>query len=152
MYKRLVHSIPFVLVLSLVGSASAAVLYSDTFDRPDSDTLGTNDNALGGIIIAPWVEVEGNAAQIGISGNAYSAQGGNNNGYIDHKFTSAELGAFFTIEFDVMPAAQSNQWFNVQFGPEPASFTTSVDVNTDRVPFAFLISDHRQSRWYEEGP
>jgi hypothetical protein len=92
MSKRFVCSILFVLVLGLAGSASAAVLYSDSFDRPDGNTLGTNDNALGGIVTAPWVEVEGNAAQIGISGNAYSAQGGNNNGYIDHKFTSAELG------------------------------------------------------------
>ena len=139
MCKRFVCSVLFVLVLGLAGSAWGAVLYSDSFDRPDSDALGTNDNALGGIVTAPWVEVEGNPAQIGISGNAYSAQGGNNNGYIDHKFTSAELGASFTIEFDVMPAAQSNEWFNVQFGPEPASFTTSVDVNQNRVPFGFLF-------------
>ena len=137
--KKLICLASFVLVLGLVGSASAAVLYSDSFDRPNSNTLGTNDNALGGIILAPWVEVEGNAAQIRISGNAYSSQGGGINGYIDHKFTSAELGASFTIEFDVMPAAQSNEWFNVQFGPEPASFTTSTDVNSGRVPFGFLF-------------
>ncbi|HEC02885.1 MAG TPA: discoidin domain-containing protein, partial [Phycisphaerales bacterium] len=139
MCKRLVCSISFVLVLGLVGNAWAGVLYSDSFDRPNSNTLGSNDNALGGIIVAPWVEVEPAATSIRISGNAYSAQGGNNNGYIDHKFTSAELGASFTIEFDVMPATQSNEWFNVQFGPEPASFTTSVDVNSDRVPFGFLF-------------
>lgn len=54
MCKRLICSIPFVLVLSLVGSASAAVLYSDTFDRPDSSSVGTNDNALGGVVSAPW--------------------------------------------------------------------------------------------------
>ena len=139
MCKRFVCSVLIVLVAGLAGSASAAVLYSDSFDRPNNNALGTNDNALGGIISAPWAEVEPAATSIQISGNAFSAQGGNNNGYIDHKFTSAELGASFTIEFDVMPAAQSGEWFNVQFGPEPASFTTGTDVNSGRVPFGFLF-------------
>ncbi len=87
MCKRLVHAIPFVLMLSLVGSASAAVLYSDTFNRPDSPTLGTNDNALGGIISAPWVEVETAATNHQISDNTLAMSGNNANSYIDHKFT-----------------------------------------------------------------
>ena len=142
--KKLIFLASFVLSLGLVGSASAAALYSDSFDRPDSNTLGTNDNALGGTISAPWGEVEGAATAIQISGNAFSAQAGGN-GYIDHKFTSAELGASFTIEFDVMPAARSNEWFNLQFGPEPASFTTGIDVNSGRVPFGFLF--RAQNSW-----
>jgi len=128
-----------VLVLALAGSASAAVLYSDTFDRPDSNTLGTNDNALGGIISAPWVEVETDEIQIQISGNAFVAEGGDCNGYIDHKFTGAELPTSFTIEFDVVPTPQSNQWFALEFGSGPASFTTGLDVNQNHMTFGFLM-------------
>ncbi|MCH7920723.1 MAG: hypothetical protein IIC50_22445, partial [Planctomycetes bacterium] len=146
--KKLISLASFVLILGLVGSASAAALYSDSFDRPDSDTLGTNDNALGGTISAPWAEVEGAATAMSISGNAFSAQAGGNI-YIDHKFTSAELGASFTIEFDVMPFTESGEWFNLQFGPEPASFTTGIDVNSGRVPFGFLFRAQRSWRIWD---
>ena len=36
--KKLISLASFVLILGLVGSASAAALYSESFDRPDSDT------------------------------------------------------------------------------------------------------------------
>ncbi|MCH8194234.1 MAG: hypothetical protein IIA65_09500, partial [Planctomycetes bacterium] len=137
--KKLICLASFVLILGLVGSASAAALYSDSFDRPDSDTLGTNDNALGGIVSAPWVEVEDDGTQIQISGNAFVAEGGHPNGYIDHKFTSAELTTSFTLEFDVMPRPQSNEWFALEFGSGPASFTTGLDVNQNRMTFGFLM-------------
>jgi hypothetical protein len=142
MCKRLVYSISFVLVLGLVGSASAAVLYSDTFNRPDSDTVGTNDNALGGIISAPWVEVESGATNHQISDNTLVVGGGNgSNSYIDHKFTGAELPTSFTIEFDVVPNPpdSTNPWYAIQFAPGPASFTTGIDVNSNRMTFGFLM-------------
>ena len=142
MCKRLVYSISSVLVLGLVGSASAGVLYSDTFNRPDSDTVGTNDNALGGIISAPWVEVESAATNHQISDNTLVVGGGNgSNSYIDHKFTGAELLTSFTIEFDVVPNApdSTNPWYAIQFAPGPASFTTGIDVNSNRMTFGFLM-------------
>jgi hypothetical protein len=107
MRKKLACSILLVLVLGLVGNASAAVLYSDSFDRPDSSSLGTNDNALGGIVTAPWVEVEGAETQHQLRGNALVMTAGAGNSYIGHKFTGAELSTSFTIEFDVMPSAMS---------------------------------------------
>ena len=141
MCKRLVYSIPFVLMLSIVGNASAAVLYSDSFNRPDSDTLGTNDNGLGGIIFAPWVEVETAATVHQISGNALIMAGGNGNSYIDHKFTGAELVNSFTLEFDVVVNTRetADHWMAIEFAPAPESFTRSVDVNQNRVTFGLLI-------------
>ncbi len=139
MCKRLVYSISFVLVLGLVGSASAAVLYSDTFDRPDSFTVGTNDNALGGVISAPWVEVEGAETEHQIRGNALVMTAGAGNSYIGHKFTGAELLTTFTIEFDVMPSARvSGAWFAIEFTPAE-SFTTSIDLLQSRVTLALLM-------------
>ena len=121
MCTRLVHSIAFVLMLGLVGNASAAVLYSDTFDKPDSITLGTNDNALGGIISAPWVEVETATTVHQISGNALIMSGGNGNSTIDHKFTGAELLTSFTLEFDVVvnPRETADHWIALEFALFP---------------------------------
>ncbi|UCF16892.1 MAG: discoidin domain-containing protein, partial [Phycisphaerales bacterium] len=139
MCKRLVYSIAVVLMLSLIGSASAAVLYSDTFDRPDSNTLGTNDNALGGIISAPWVEVEGAQTEHQLRGNALVMTAGAGNSYIGHKFTGAELSTTFTIEFDVMPSARiSGAWFAIEFAPAE-SFTTVIDLLQSRVTLALLM-------------
>jgi len=139
MFKRLVYSIPFVLMLSLVGSASAAVLYSDTFDRPDSPAVGTNDNALGGVVSAPWVEVEGAQTEQQIRGNALVMTAGAGNSYIGHKFTGAELSTSFTIEFDVMPSVRiSGAWFAIEFAPAE-SFTTSIDLLQTRVTLALLM-------------
>jgi len=139
MFKKLIYVISFVLVLGLVGSASAAVVYSDSFDRPDSPTVGTNDNALGGIISAPWVEVETDETHNQIFGNTLVSDSGNCNCYIDHKFTGAELLTSFTVEFDVMPTPQSNIWFALEFGPGPESFTTGIDVNQNRTTLGFLM-------------
>ena len=139
MCRRLICLVSFVLVLGLVGSASAAVLYSDSFDRPDSYTVGTNDNALGGIVSAPWVEVEGAETQHQIRGNALVMTAGAGNSYIGHKFTGAELLTTFTIEFDVMPSARvSGAWFAIEFAPAE-SFTTSIDLTQSRVTLALLM-------------
>ncbi len=139
MFKRLVCSILLVLMLSLVGSASAAVLYSDTFDRPDSPAVGTNDNALGGVVSAPWVEVEGAQTEQQLRGNALVMTAGAGNSYIGHKFTGAELSTSFTIEFDVMPSVRiSGAWFAIEFAPAE-SFTTSIDLLQSRVTLALLM-------------
>jgi len=128
------------LVLGLVGSTPAAILYSDSFDRADSFILGTNDNALGGIVSAPWVEVQSDEAQHQIRGNALVMIAGAGNSYIGHKFTGAELLTTFTIEFDVMPSARiTGAWFAIEFVPGPESFTTGIDVNQGRVTFGLLM-------------
>jgi len=129
MCKRLIYLAFFALVLALVGSASAGVLYSDTFNRPDSDTLGTNDNAMGGIISASWVELEGDETQIQISGNALAWEGAGY-GYIDHKFTGAELLTSFTVEFDLMPSPSTNNWFSINFAPAPGATAVNAASTT----------------------
>jgi len=139
MCKRLFYAISFVSMLGLVGSASAAVLYSDTFNRPDSSAVGTNDNALGGVVSAPWVEVEGAQTEQQIRGNALVMTAGAGNSYIGHKFTGAELSTTFTIEFDVMPSVRiSGAWFAIEFAPAE-SFTTSIDLLQSRVTLALLM-------------
>ncbi|UCE49450.1 MAG: LamG domain-containing protein [Phycisphaerales bacterium] len=141
MFRRSIYSIFFVLTLGLLGSASAAVLYSDTFDRADGNTVGTNDNGLGGIISAPWIEVESTATNHGISASTLTMAGGNGNSYIDHKFTGDELLTSFTIEFDVAqnPHETADHWFALELAPAPESFTTGIDVNQNRVTFGFLM-------------
>ena len=143
MFRKTMHLVSCVLVLGLAGTASAAVIYSDSFDRPDSSDLGTNDNALGGIITAPWVEVEGDATQHQIAdGGALIVSGGANaNSYIDHKFTGAELLTSFTVEFDVVqtPPQGSDRWFAIEFAATPASFTTGINVNQANMTFGFLM-------------
>lgn len=141
MCNRLICSVLFLLILSLVGNASAAVLYSDTFNRVDSDAIGTNDNGLGGIIFAPWIEVESAATNHRISTNTLTMAGGNGNSFIDHKFTSDELLTSFTVEFDVAqnPHESADHWFALELAPAPESFTTGIDVNQNRVTFGLLM-------------
>ena len=130
MCRRLICLVSFVSVLGLVGSASAAVLYSDSFDRADSPTVGTNDNALGGVISASWVELEGGVeTQIQISGNALVWEGA---GYscIDHKFTGAELLTSFTVDFDVMPCPSTSNWFSINFAPAPGATAVNAASTT----------------------
>lgn len=139
MCRKLIYAISVVLVLGMVDIASASVLYSDTFNRADSDNVGTNDNALGGIISAPWVEVENTPTEHQLRGNALVMSNGAGNSYIGHKFTGAELLTSFTIEFDVMPAARiSGAWFAIEFAPEE-SFTTGIDLLGSGVTLALLM-------------
>ena len=137
MCKRFVFSISFVLLLYLVGSASAGVLYSDTFNRPDSPTIGNNDNGMGGFITVPWVDDAGTTHQI--SDNALITLG-DASSYIDHKFTRTELLTPFTIEFDIVPGVVTgDNWLAIEFAPTPDSFTTSVDINKQRITFGVLF-------------
>ena len=153
MCKRFVYSLFFVLMLSLVGSASAGVLYSDTFNRPDNSTVGTNDNGLGGIISVPWVELETAATTHQVSDNTLVVGGGSGHSYIDHKFTGAELLTPFTIEFDVVPNPDdtSDHWFAIELGAGPESFTAGMDLTQNSVTFGLLIRPRKNFVVWDNG-
>jgi len=144
MSVKTAYLVTCVLVLGLAGPVSAAVIYSDSFDRPDSSDLGTNDNALGGIITALWVDAEVDATHHQIADGALIVGGGagtNANSTIDHKFTAAELLTSFSVEFDVVPTPPDShdRWFAIEFAATPASFTTGNNVNQTNMTFGFLM-------------
>lgn len=94
--------------LALGTSAHAAVLFTDTFDRPDSmDLNATTTGKSGSLGALDWVAVNsgGGSAIVGnrlkIGDNA--AGGGWAIAYVDHNFTDAAIttGGGFTVTVDL---------------------------------------------------
>jgi hypothetical protein len=129
------------LTAVLAGAAQAGIIYSDTFNRPDSNDLGTNNNGLGGTISAPWVSKETDATAHKIQSNKFQAAGGPASGadsYINHNFTAAELGTKFSVTLDLGLAA-GNDWFGLLLGMDDTKFATGTTITSADVPLGFVF-------------
>ena len=148
-------------LVGLAATAPAAVIFSDSFDRANSNTVGTNDNALGGTITQTWIEHGDNAAEEAISSNALrldSDAGGGGTAWVvpDHNFNTSDIttAGGFTLSYTVDPIEQANtsRWGAVSFGHSSTSAQDGnfVVVNAPSA-FGFLIADDGTYEVFDDG-
>ena len=148
-------------LVGLAATAPAAVIFSDSFNRADNNTVGTNDNALGGTISQTWIEHGDAAAEEVISSNALrldSDAGGGGSAWVvpNHNFNTSDIttAGGFILTYTVDPIENDNptRWGAVSFGHSSDSATGGdfVVLDTDSA-FGFLVTDNGTYQVFEDG-
>ena len=148
-------------LVGLAATAPAAVIFSDSFDRANSNTVGTNDNALGGTITQTWIEHGDAAAEEAILSNALrldSDAGGGGTAWVvpDHNFNTSDIttAGGFILSYTVDPIEIENpgRWAAVSFGHSSASATGgNFEVVDADSAFGFIITDNGTYQVFEDG-
>ena len=151
--KTLALATATALILGTTAATYAATIFSDSFDRTDSNTVGTNDNALGGTISQTWLE-DGNlnddvndddtdysndeviASNALLLDAAATNSGGTAWVIPDHDFTDVAItsGGGFTMSYTVDPAGStgsSSKWGALSLGHSLASAKDETNFGTD---------------------
>ncbi len=97
---------------SCAGTTTAGVITSDSFDRPNSPTLGSTDNALGGTVTAPWQE----RAVGGASADTSDILDGRLRVFGEGVYLSTNSNPGFAVVNHNMPADYLNVSMDVRFG------------------------------------
>jgi autotransporter-associated beta strand protein len=143
---------------SLSESQSTA-FFSDTFNRANNATVGTNDNGLGGTVTANYIER--NSAAIASNALSLAGTSGSASAHVtpNLSFTASQItgGGFMDIEFDFNPLSNnntnSNQWVGLTIGQSGApgdigSVVTSGATNKD---FSVLLRDNGSFQAFSTG-
>jgi len=169
------------MALLSAPATAGTVLFSDSFDRADSNTVGDNDNALGGTITQTWIE-DGNTADVSgsnpddaedeaISGNNLrldptAGTSTNSTAWVvaDHDFVDTAItdAGGFVLSYSLNPVVggdgSSNLWGAVSFGHSSASAKgeSSGDdgefvVLNDDGAFGILIGDDATYQIFDDG-
>jgi len=159
------------ILATVGGPASATVLFSDSFDRADSDTVGANDNALGGTIVQTWNEAAQEADDETISSNTLTLASGDASGppppgtawvATDHNFNTSDItdAGGFILSYKVNPViggdGTTNRWGGISIGHSgDSSKDTSGDgefvILNSSGAFGLLIGDDATYAVFDNG-
>ncbi len=132
------------LISQLSASSDGVAIFSDTFERADSPSVGKNDKGLGGTLTAAYAEKE--PAIIASGQLVLDGPGTQATPLVDFSHAVIGTGGFLDIEFDCNPVSKSSVngsgWVGLTLGQSAAPTGAAYNTTAAGKDFSLIVRDN----------